>query len=149
MKYKEKVLDVPLLAQANSHGKGGDSFVQKSPAATIGQLAKILRKIFDGENEIVSIGTRHGEKKHECLLSREEMVRSENLGEYYRINPDGRDLNYGLYVEEGEEKISTVEDYTSANTQRLSDEELETLLRELDYVQRELETAAINFGGHE
>ena len=140
---------VDLVLFAYSNGNGGDSFVQKSPAATIGQLARVLVKLFKRETEVVVIGTRHGEKKHETLLNREEMVRAEDLGDYYRIGSDARDLNYALYFEEGESKIANHEDYTSANTHRLSDEELEELLLSLNYVRRELETDAITLGGHE
>lgn len=129
---------VDLVLFAFEHGRGGDSFIQKAPAATIGQLARVLIKIFKGDNEIVVIGTRHGEKLHECLLNREEMVRSEDLGGYYRIVSDARDLNYALFFDEGEKRIAAAEDYTSGNTQMLSDEELEEMLLKLDYVQDQL-----------
>jgi UDP-N-acetylglucosamine 4,6-dehydratase/5-epimerase len=139
---------VDLVLFAFAKGRAGDSFVQKSPASTIGQLARVLNKMFAGKSEIRVIGTRHGEKKHECLMNREEMVRSEDLGDYYRIASDARDLNYSLFFEEGEEKIATYEDYTSANTHQLSDEELEAMLLKLEYVRQELESSSINFGGH-
>jgi len=139
---------VDLVLFAFTRGQGGDSFVQKAPAATIGQLARVLLKMFAGRSEIRVIGTRHGEKKHESLLNREEMVRAEDLGEYYRIDSDARDLNYAMYFEEGEEKIAEYEDYTSANTHQLSDEELEALLRKLAFVRNELETDVATFGGH-
>ena len=129
---------VDLVLFAFEKGRGGDSFIQKAPAATIGQLARVLVKMFKSESEIVVIGTRHGEKLHECLLNREEMVRSEDLGDYYRIVSDARDLNYALFFEEGEKKIAKAEDYTSGNTKMLSDAELEEMLLKLDYVQDQL-----------
>jgi UDP-glucose 4-epimerase len=129
---------VDLVLFAYKNGRGGDSFVQKAPAATIGQLARVLKRIFKRTNEIRVIGTRHGEKQHESLLNREEMVRAEDLEGYYRISSDTRDLNYALYFEKGEKKVTDFEDYTSANTHRLSDEELEAMLLKLDYLQHEL-----------
>lgn len=129
---------VDLVLFAFEKGQGGDSFIQKAPAATIGQLARVLVKMFKSKSEIVVIGTRHGEKLHECLLNREEMVRSEDLGDYYRIVSDARDLNYALFFEEGEKKIAKAEDYTSGNTKKLSDAELEDMLLKLDYVQEQL-----------
>jgi len=129
---------VDLVLFAFQNGKGGDSFVQKAPASTIGQLAKVLVELFQSDTEIRVIGTRHGEKKHECLMNREEMVRSEDLGEYYRILSDSRDLNYSLYFEEGEKKVAQIEDYTSENTHRLSNEELNQMLLKLDYVKNQL-----------
>jgi len=129
---------VDLVLFAYKHGNAGDTFVQKAPAATIGQLARVLREVFEANNEIRVIGTRHGEKKHESLLNREEMVRSDDLGEYYRITSDSRDLNYALYFEKGEKRVALYEDYTSANTHRLSDEELKSMLLKLDYTQQEL-----------
>jgi len=129
---------VDLVLFAYKRGVGGDTFVQKAPAATIGQLARVLQDIFNAHNEVRIIGTRHGEKKHESLLNREEMVRAEDLGDYYRISSDTRDLNYALYFEKGERKVSTVEDYTSANTRRLTDAELRAMLLKLPYIQEEL-----------
>lgn len=129
---------VELVLFAFKKGRGGDTFVQKAPAATIGQLARVLNGLFNAKSEIRIIGTRHGEKKHECLLNREEMVRAEDLGDYYRISSDSRDLNYALFFEKGENKVATVEDYTSANTHALTDEELRSLLLKLDYIQQEL-----------
>ena len=129
---------VDLVLFAYKNGQGGDSFVQKAPAATIGQLARVLKNIFKAETEVRIIGTRHGEKKHESLLNREEMVRAEDLGGYYRIGSDNRDLNYALYFEKGEKKIATFEDYTSANTHQLSDDELKVMLLKLDFIQQEL-----------
>jgi UDP-N-acetylglucosamine 4,6-dehydratase len=132
----EDAVDLVLFAYKN--GNAGDTFVQKAPAATIGQLARILQGLFNADNEIRVIGTRHGEKKHESLLNREEMVRAEDLGGYYRISSDSRDLNYALYFEKGEKKVTQFEDYTSANTHQLSDEELKALLLKLDYLRQEL-----------
>lgn len=139
---------VDLVLFAFNNGKGGDSFVQKSPASTIGQLARVLLKLFGGKSEVAVIGTRHGEKQHECLLNREEMVRSEDLGEYYRIHSDARDLNYALYFEKGEKLIAGLDDYTSGNTKQLTDEELEEMLLKLEYVKQELANPQVNVGGH-
>ena len=134
----EDAVDLVLFAYKNGHP--GDTFVQKAPAATIGQLAKVLPDIFEMKAEVHVIGTRHGEKQHESLLNREEMVRAEDLGGYYRISSDSRDLNYSLYFEKGEKEVATYEDYTSANTHRLTDDELRALLLKLDYIQQELAT---------
>ena len=131
---------VDLVLFAYKHGTGGDTFVQKAPAATMGQLARVLNDLLNSDSEIRIIGTRHGEKKHESLLNREEMVRAEDLGSYYRIASDTRDLNYALFFEKGERKVAEVEDYTSANTHRLTDEELKAMLVKLDYIQQELES---------
>ncbi|GIX50000.1 MAG: UDP-glucose 4-epimerase [Limisphaera sp.] len=132
----DEAVDLVLFAFQN--GEPGDTFVQKSPAATIGQLARVLLEIFDARNEIRVIGTRHGEKKHETLLNREEMVRAEDLGRYYRIRSDTRDLNYALYFEQGERKVDEMQDYTSANTRRLTDDELREMLLRLPYIQAAL-----------
>jgi len=132
----EDAVDLVLFAFKN--GKTGDTFVQKSPASTLDQLARVLKKLFGGTNEVRIIGTRHGEKKYETLLTREEMVKTEDLGDYFRIVPDIRDLNYNKYFSEGDRHIAEVEDYNSNNTHRLTDSELEKLLLNLDYVQAEL-----------
>jgi UDP-glucose 4-epimerase len=129
---------VDLVLFAYENGRAGDTFVQKAPAATIGQLARVLRDIFSSEVPVQVIGTRHGEKRHESLVNREEMVRAEDLHRYYRISCDTRDLNYALFFDEGERGVTEREDYTSANTHQLSDAELRAMLLELDYVQREL-----------
>jgi UDP-glucose 4-epimerase len=129
---------VDLVLYAFQHGKGGDTFVQKAPAATIKQLAETLKKIFKAKNEIRVIGTRHGEKKHETLLNREELVHAEDLGDYFRVPSDTRDLNYGKYFEQGEGKVSKEEDYTSGNTHQLSQQELTAMLLKLEYTQGEL-----------
>lgn len=128
-----------LVFFAFENARGGDIFVQKAPASTIHDLALAVKEIFHASNEIRIIGTRHGEKKHETLLSREERVRSEDLGGYYRIACDGRDLNYNQYFTEGERAVSELEDYTSENTTRLKMEEVKRLLLQLPYVQEELQ----------
>lgn len=130
---------VDLVMYAFAHGEGGDIFVQKAPAATIGQLARVLKAIFASAADVRVIGTRHGEKKHETLLNREEMVRSRDLGNYFRILSDSRDLNYAQYFEQGEDRVTREEDYTSANTHRLDDTELEKLLRNLPYIRGQLD----------
>jgi UDP-N-acetylglucosamine 4,6-dehydratase len=132
----ENAVELVLFAYENSNP--GDTFVQKAPAATILQLARILLKIFNSKSEIKIIGTRHGEKLYETLLTREEFVKAEDLGDYYRIAADDRDLNYAKYFSEGDSKIAQMQDYHSHNTHRLSDEELEQLLLKLDYVQDQL-----------
>jgi UDP-N-acetylglucosamine 4,6-dehydratase/5-epimerase len=132
----EQAVDLVLFAFDN--GRPGDLFVQKAPAATIGQLAEVMLDLFNASNGIKIIGTRHGEKLYETLLTQEERVRSTDLGDYYRVSPDDRDLNYDKYFSQGDEKVQTIEDYHSHNTHRLSNEELKELLLTLDYVQNEL-----------
>jgi UDP-N-acetylglucosamine 4,6-dehydratase len=127
-----------LVFFAFENAKGGDIFVQKAPASTIYDLALAVREVFNVSNEICVIGTRHGEKKHETLLSREERLRSEDLGGYYRIACDARDLNYNLYFTEGEREVSELDDYTSANTNRLDVPAIKKLLLALPYIQEEL-----------
>jgi UDP-N-acetylglucosamine 4,6-dehydratase len=129
---------VDLVLYAYEHGHQGDIFVQKAPASTVGDLAQALRELFKKDNPIHIIGTRHGEKLYESLLSREEMAHSQDRGGYYRVPADNRDLNYSKYFSDGEEKISTLDDYTSHNTQRLNVEQVKELLLKLDYVQAEL-----------
>jgi UDP-N-acetylglucosamine 4,6-dehydratase len=127
---------VDLVLYAFEHGNPGDIFVQKAPAATIETLAKALTSLLDkSDHEIRVIGTRHGEKLYEALLSREERVASEDMGKYYRITPDLRDLNYGKFVEDGETKISVSEDYNSHNTNRLDVEGMKKLLLKLSFMQ--------------
>lgn len=129
---------VDLVLYAFEHGNNGDMFVQKAPAATVEVLAKALTQMLNKpEHAINVIGTRHGEKLYEALLSREEMVCAEDLGGYYRVPPDLRDLNYGKFVEQGEEKISQAEDYNSHNTERLDVEGMKHLLLKLPFI-REL-----------
>ena len=129
---------VDLVLYAYENGNQGDIFVQKAPASTIGDLTLALKEIFNADNEIKIIGTRHGEKLYEALLTREEIARAEDLGGYYRIPVDGRDLNYNKYFVEGEEAVSQAEDYNSHNTERLNVEQIKDKLLKLDYVQREL-----------
>lgn len=126
---------VDLVLYAFEHGSNGDLFVQKAPAATVETLARALTHMLDKpEHPIQVIGTRHGEKLYEALLSREEMACAEDRGDYYRIPPDLRDLNYAKFVEQGEEKISHMEDYNSHNTERLDVEGMQRLLLKLDFM---------------
>ncbi|PPA04932.1 UDP-glucose 4-epimerase [Pseudomonas sp. MWU12-2312b] len=126
---------VDLVLYAFEHGRNGDLFVQKAPAATVEVLATALTQMLKKpEHPIQVIGTRHGEKLFEALLSREEMACAEDRGEYYRVPPDLRDLNYSKFVEQGEEKISRTEDYNSHNTQRLDVEGMKQLLLKLDFM---------------
>ncbi|MCL6272044.1 polysaccharide biosynthesis protein [Sansalvadorimonas sp. 2012CJ34-2] len=126
---------VDLVLYAFEHGNNGDMFVQKAPAATVGILAKALCKLLGKpEHPLKEIGTRHGEKLYEALLSREEMVCAEDLGGYYRIPPDLRDLNYSKFVEQGEEEISHAEDYNSHNTNQLDVVAMEKMLLKLKYI---------------
>lgn len=127
---------VDLVLYAFEHGKPGEIYVQKAPAATIEILAYALTDLMGvPEHEVRIIGTRHGEKLFEALLSREEMVAAENLDGYYRVPPDLRDLNYGKYVEQGEQKISDAVDYNSHNTIRLDKAGMQQLLMKLDFIQ--------------
>ncbi|CUR66572.1 polysaccharide biosynthesis protein [Achromobacter xylosoxidans] len=127
---------VDLVLYAFEHGNNGDLFVQKAPAATVQTLAQTLARMLGKPNHpIIVIGTRHGEKLYEVLLSREEMASAEDMGDYYRIPPDLRDLNYAKFVEQGEEKISRSEDYNSHNTQRLDTKGMEQLLLKLEFMQ--------------
>lgn len=130
---------VDLVEYAFQNGQPGDLFVQKAPAATIEVLAKALKKMFKAENPIKIIGTRHGEKQYETLLTREELARAEDRGGYFRIPADNRDLNYDAYFVEGEEKLSEQIDYNSHNTRRLTEDELAELLMGLDFIQQELQ----------
>lgn len=129
---------VDLVLYAFQHGKQGDIFVQKAPASTVADLAQALKDIFKKDNPIRVIGTRHGEKLYESLISREEMAKAKDLGGYYRIPADNRDLNYAQYFSEGEEKISHLDDYTSHNTERLNTRQIKALLLKLDFIQEEL-----------
>lgn len=131
---------VDLVVYAFEHGNPGDIFVRKAPAATIATLARALKIIFKTSNEIRIIGTRHGEKLYETLLTREERARAEDMGDYYRIPADIRDLNYACYFTEGETKVSGHDDYHSHNTHRLDEAGLIELLLKLDFVQTALQT---------
>ncbi len=126
---------VDLVLYAFEHGNNGDIFVQKAPAATVETLARALTSLIGKpEHTIKIIGTRHGEKLFEALLSREEIASAEDMGDYYRISPDLRDLNYGKFVEQGEEEISKAEDYNSHNTQRLDVVGMKNLLMKLTFM---------------
>ena len=129
---------VDLVLHAFEHGTQGDIFVQKAPASTVGDLARALKELFALDNPIQVIGTRHGEKLYESLISREEMAKAEDLGAYYRIPADNRDLNYAQYFSEGEERISQQEDFTSHNTERLDVSQVKALLLKLDYIREAL-----------
>ena len=129
---------VDLVIYAFQRGVQGDIFVQKAPACTIHDLAVSLQEIFNSGNDIKIIGTRHGEKLYETLLTREELARAEDLGGYYRVVPDDRDLNYNKYFTEGTKQLSLLDDYHSHNTQRLTVPEIKEKLLELDYIRQEL-----------
>lgn len=129
---------VDLVIYAYEHGHQGDIFVQKAPASTVLDLAQALKEIFEKKNEIRVIGTRHGEKLYESLISREEMAHAKDMGGYYRIPADNRDLNYAKYFSDGEEIISHTDDYTSHNTNRLNVEGTKQLLLKLDFIKEEL-----------
>jgi len=124
---------VELVLYAFQHGHSGDIFVQKSPATTIGHLAETLRKLYRSDVEIKVIGTRHAEKLFETLLTREEVQLAEDLGRYYRIPSDNRDLNYSKYFFEGNQTEMTLVDYDSHNTNQLSEDELIKLLKSIGY----------------
>ena len=126
---------VDLVLYAFEHGRNGDMFVQKAPAATIKTLVEAVLSVMEKpKHQVNVIGTRHGEKLYETLLSREEMAAAEDLGGYYRVPPDLRDLNYGKFVEEGEQKISQCEDYNSHNTERLDKDGMKQLLMKLEFM---------------
>lgn len=129
---------VDLVLYAFQNGSQGDIFVKKAPAATIYDLATAIKELFNDECEIKVIGTRHGEKLYETLVTREELTKAEDCGNYYKIMYDDRDLNYNKYFTEGEEMLSQTEDYNSHNTARLNVAEVKQKLLELDYVQSEL-----------
>jgi len=129
---------VSLVMYAFQHALPGDIFVQKAPASTVADLAQAMKELLDSPNVIKTIGTRHGEKLYESLISREEMVRSEDLGGYYRIPSDSRDLNYSKYFVDGEIDIDNIEDYTSHNTERLDVEGVKNLLLKLDVIREAL-----------
>lgn len=129
---------VDLVLHAFEHAVQGDIYVQKSPASTVGDLAQALRELFKSRSEMRIIGTRHGEKLYESLLSREEMARAEDMGRYYRIPADDRDLNYNKYFVEGETKVSALDDYTSHNSERLDVEQIKELLLKLNFIRETL-----------
>jgi len=129
---------VDLVLFAFVHSKGGELIIQKAPACTIGILAEAIREIFEGQEEPCIIGTRHGEKLYESLLTREEMAKAVDLGNNYLVPMDERDLNYSKYFTNGQHEVSAAEDYTSHNTKRLSKQEVIGMLLELDYIQKSL-----------
>jgi UDP-glucose 4-epimerase len=129
---------VTLVVYAFEHGQSGDIFVQKAPAATIEVLAVALSELYNTKPNIKVIGTRHGEKLYETLVNREEMAKATDMGDYYRIPADNRDLNYGKFFTEGEAKVSEVDDYTSHNTERLDVEGMKKLLLKLDLISDDL-----------
>ncbi|NMD70170.1 polysaccharide biosynthesis protein [Bacillus sp. DNRA2] len=129
---------VELVVFAFHNAKAGDIMVQKSPASTIGDLAQAVKELFNTDNEIKIIGTRHGEKRYETLLTKEEYVKAEDLPGFYKVPADQRDLNYDKYFAEGDQKLTSVEEYNSDNTQILTIEQIKEKLLELDYVQNEL-----------
>ncbi|NUH86363.1 polysaccharide biosynthesis protein [Bacillus firmus] len=129
---------VELVVFAFENAEAGDIMVQKAPASTIGDLAQAIKELFNADNEIKIIGTRHGEKLYETLLTREEHIVSEDLGGFYRVPADKRDLNYDKYFVEGDQKLSSEDEYNSHNTQRLDIEQIKDKLLMLDYVREEL-----------
>jgi UDP-glucose 4-epimerase len=131
---------VNLVLYALKNAQGGDIFVQKAPASTIYDLAIAIQSIFNAKNEIKIIGTRHGEKAHETLVNREELAKAHDLGKFYRIPADIRDLNYDKYFNEGDENTHKIEEYNSFNTKRLTVDEVIEKLLSLDYVQMELKS---------
>ena len=129
---------VDLVIYAWQHGKNGDLFVQKAPAATLDVLAKALLELYHSDSSIRVIGTRHGEKLYETLVTREEMAKSVDMGNYYRIPCDNRDLNYDNYFSKGDKDMANVEDYHSHNTNRLNVEEMKQLLLKLEFIRQDL-----------
>jgi len=129
---------VDLVFYAFKYGKPGDIFVQKSPASTIADLAQALKELYNADNEIKIIGTRHGEKLYESLVNREEMVKAIDHKNYYRIPADTRDLNYNVFFEKGDDTISQVKEYTSHNTTRLDLEGIKKLLLKLDFIREDI-----------
>ncbi|HAL39235.1 MAG TPA: UDP-glucose 4-epimerase [Polaromonas sp.] len=125
---------VDLVLYAFEHAQPGDIFVQKAPASTVGDLAQAMKALLGSASDVKIIGTRHGEKLYESLVSREEMARADDLGGYYRIPADSRDLNYDKYFVEGETEISKIDDYTSHNTHRLNVEQVKAVLMKLDII---------------
>lgn len=130
---------VDLVLHAFEKANQGDIFIQKAPASTVADLAQAIQELFNSDSEVIIIGTRHGEKLYESLISREEMAKVEDMSRYYRIPADNRDLNYKKYFIEGESRISTLDDYTSHNTERLGVDAIKDMLLQLDYVRNELQ----------
>ena len=130
---------VELVVFAFQNAEAGDIMVQKSAASTIGDLAQAVKELFNADNEIKIIGTRHGEKRYETLLTKEEYIKADDMGGFFRVPADKRDLNYDKYFVEGCEKLSTDEEYNSDNTERLNVEQIKEKLLSLEYVREELE----------
>ena len=131
---------VDLVLYAFEHGNQGDRFVQKAPASTVADLAQALKELYHSNVETKIIGTRHGEKLFESLVNREEMVKAEDMGDYFRIPADHRDMNYNNFFTEGDDKISRVTEYTSHNTKRLDVEGTKKLLLKLDFIRNEIQS---------
>jgi UDP-N-acetylglucosamine 4,6-dehydratase len=129
---------VDLVLFAFEHGNPGDLFVNKAPAATIGDLAQAVKELAESDSEIKIIGTRHGEKLYETLCTREEMQKADDMGDFYRVPADNRDLNYAMFFSEGEKEVAQIEDYHSHNTERLDVEGVKKLISKLGLVKREL-----------
>ena len=129
---------VELVLFAFENGNQGDLFVNKAPAGTIGDLAEALKQLCNADNEVKVIGTRHGEKLYETLCTREEMMKAEDMGDFYRIPADNRDLNYAQYFSEGEEDVALIEDYHSHNTEQLGVEGMKNLLVKLPLIRKEV-----------
>jgi UDP-glucose 4-epimerase len=129
---------VDLVLYTFENGKQGDLFVQKSPAATINVLAQALIELYNSSSSIQVIGTRHGEKLYETLVNREDMLKAEDMGDYFRIPADNRDLNYAQYFSEGNEEVTTYEEYHSHNTNRLDVEGMKQLLFKLPIIRKEI-----------
>ena len=132
----EDAVDLVLFAFENANA--GDLFVNKAPAGSIGNLAKVLIELTGKEVPVKVIGTRHGEKLYETLCTREEMLKAEDMGDFYRVPADNRDLNYAKYFSEGEKDVSSIEDYHSHNTESLDVEGMKKLLLKLDFIQKNL-----------
>jgi UDP-glucose 4-epimerase len=131
---------VELVVFAFQNAEAGDIMVEKSPASTVGDLAQAIKEIFNVDNEIKVIGTRHGEKLYETLLTKEEHVVAKDMGGFYRVPADKRDLNYDKYFVEGDKKLSSEDEYNSHNTERLNIDQIKERLLQLDYVREELES---------
>lgn len=131
---------VELVLFAFENGKSGDLFVNKAPAGTIGDLAQALKEIYNVDNSIKIIGVRHGEKLYETLCTREEMMKAEDMGDFYRIPADNRDLNYASYFSEGKKNVSKIEDYNSHNTKQHGVEGIKTLLNKLTLIKEALKS---------
>jgi UDP-glucose 4-epimerase len=129
---------VDLVLHAFTHGQQGDIFVQKAPACTVEVLAAAIKRIFRSDAPIQVIGSRHGEKLHETLVSREELSNAEDMGRYFRVPADNRDLNYEQYTETGNPRADELSDYTSGNTERLNVDQVVETLMQLDYIRAQL-----------